>query len=270
MKFLETNTTKSNVAVLTLAILALAVVFSRFILIQSAAQSERLIENKIPERVPLKIHIKSEKAAKVRDLSNSDWFKDLEIEITNTSDKPIYFFQLFVEMPGITTDSGATMTFPVRFGRAEFLDHNAKPTKDDHPLQPKEKFIFTVSEDNRIGWEAWRTRTKKGDPTKLEITFAHLSFGDGTGFTTTGGIPYPFKRSPNEMGRCVDKPPSQTIYPGLSTPPSKRPTSFMSVKFFGRQLTLVRFHLRQTSVVPAPLVITRNSRLTIASVRLML
>jgi hypothetical protein len=236
LMILKTNLTRFNVAVLTVAILASVILFSRFVLIRSAAQTERLIENKIPERVPLKIHIKSEKAAKVRDLSNKDWFRDLEIEITNTSDKPIYFFQLFVQMPGITTDSGATMTFPVRFGRIEFLDHDAKPRPDDHPLQPKEKFIFTVSEDSQIGWEAWRARTKKGDPTKLEITFAHLSFGDGTGFTTMQGIPFPFAKSPDEIGRCVEKPPSQNTYHGLSATTLKRPTSFMSVNFFVEEI----------------------------------
>jgi hypothetical protein len=33
----------------------------------------------------------------------------------------------------------------------------------------------------------------------------HSSFGDGTGFTSTGGVYFPVKQDPNELARCRDE-----------------------------------------------------------------
>lgn len=43
---------------------------------------ERKLFNGIPKRVPLRVN--------VRNLTNESWAHDLEIEVLNTSDKPIY------------------------------------------------------------------------------------------------------------------------------------------------------------------------------------
>lgn len=175
--------------------------FSRFGLVQSAPQAaKRTFENKIPAHVPLKVKFKQEKEKKVLDPDNKNWFRDFEIEITNTSDKPIYFLSLDVQLPDVTTERGVMVAFPLRYGRVDFYDHNTKPLFDDIPIEPKATYVFTFAEDNKIGWEAWRTRTQKNDPLKLELTFHHLNFGDGTGFTTMGALPFPFKNPENGYG----------------------------------------------------------------------
>src|SRR5881396_2315597 len=54
-------------------------------------QEERQVEDSIPKHVPIKVKLKREKEAKFKDLNNSDWLRDFELEVTNTSNKPIYF-----------------------------------------------------------------------------------------------------------------------------------------------------------------------------------
>ena len=175
--------------------------FSRLVLIQNAAPqaTKRSFENKIPPHVPLTVKIKKDKEEKALDLKNKNWFRDIEIEVTNTSDKPIYFLSIDVIMPDVTTESGVMMSFPLRYGRMDFYDHNTKPLPDDIFIHPHATYIFSFEEDNKVGWEAWRARNQKPDPQKLILTFNHLNFGDGTGFTSLDAMPFPFKKNPAEV-----------------------------------------------------------------------
>lgn len=169
--------------------------FSRLGPVQSAPQqSKRTFESAVPAQVPLKIKIKKDKEDKALDPENKNWFRDIEIEITNTSDKPIYFFSLDIVMMDVLTDAGVMVTFPIRYGRGAFYEHNTKPIREDVPLEPKATKTFTFEETNIIGFEAWREKNKKNDPMKLEVWFHHLNFGDGTGFTSLNALPFPFKQ----------------------------------------------------------------------------
>lgn len=171
--------------------LTLLFLFSRLGSVQSATQqTKRTFENAIPPQVPLKVKIKKEKETKALDTANKDWFKDIEIEITNTSDKPIYFLSLDVVMTDVLTDSGVMMSFPIRYGRTDFYDHNTKPIPEDIPIEPKATVTFSFEEDNKIGYEAWRRKNKRNDPLKLQVWFHHLNFGDGTGFTSLNALPF--------------------------------------------------------------------------------
>jgi hypothetical protein len=182
---------------LILITVATIFLFSKTALVQSAPQAtERSIENKVPAHVPLEVKIKPDKESKIKDPNNKNWFRDLEIQITNTSDKPIYYFNLFVEMPDVKSETGSTMTFPIFYGRSDLVDFNVKPVPEDVPLLPKQTYTFVLSEKKAIAWEAWLKVHKKNDSTTLQITFNHLSFGDGTGFTSSLAIPYPVKQSP--------------------------------------------------------------------------
>lgn len=184
--------------------ITLLVLFSHLGPVQSATpQGKRTFENKIPPQVPLKVKIKKEKEEKALDAGNKDWFRDIQIEVTNTSDKPFYFLSLHIVMPDVLTDAGVMMSFPIRYGRVDFYDHNTKPIREDVPIEPKATFTFSFEENNIIGYEAWRVKNKKNDPLKLEVWFSHLSFGDGAGFTSLGAVPFPFKQE--EVGRCFDK-----------------------------------------------------------------
>ena len=180
---------------LLVVVIASLLLFSRLGPVQSAPQqSKRTFESAVPAQVPLKIKIKKDKEEKALDAENKNWFRDIEIEVTNTSDKPIYFLSLDIVMMDVLTDRGVRMSFPIRYGRVDFYDHNTKPIREDVPIEPKATQTFTFEETNIIGFEAWRDMNKKNDPLKLEVWFHHLNFGDGTGFTSLNALPFPFKQ----------------------------------------------------------------------------
>jgi hypothetical protein len=92
------NTKSLTLAVRVLLFLTISfvAVFSFKVFTPSRAQNadERELEDKIPKHVPIKVKIKSEKETSFRDLANPKWIRDFELDITNTSDKPIYFLEL--------------------------------------------------------------------------------------------------------------------------------------------------------------------------------
>lgn len=59
-------------------------------------------------------------------------------------------------MPDVRTESDVPTTFPLRYGRTDFYEHNTKPTSEDIPIEPKATYTFVFKENNRIGYEAWR------------------------------------------------------------------------------------------------------------------
>ena len=193
----------------TLAAIGCIVLFATLGLVQSASTqaTKRSFENKIPAHVPLQIKIKKEKEEKALDINNKNWFRDIEIEVTNTSDKPIYFLSLNLELADLApARPNALRTFFLGYGRREFYEQNTKPLPEDIPIEPNATHTFVFDEVQRLGYEAFRTRKNTTDPVKLEVSINHLSYGDGTGFTTLGALPFPFKNSPEGLGHCLPKP----------------------------------------------------------------
>lgn len=206
MKLQSEFLSRQNVIGLILVAIACSLLFSKFGKVESAVQTtKRTIENKIPAHVPLQIKFKKDKEEKIK--GNKEWYRDFEMEITNISDRPIYYFALFIQMPGVTGADGGTMVFNVFFGRAELVDPNLRPRSDDKPLMPKETYTFQIPVKNQIAWEAWQKRNNKFDVPKLEISFNHLSFGDGTGFMSLDAIPFPVKQDPEDLARCMEESP---------------------------------------------------------------
>jgi hypothetical protein len=227
--------TRRDIIGLVLIGIASVLLFSRFALVQSATPqvTKRSFENKTPPQVPLKIEIKKDKEEKALDINNKDWFRDIEIEVTNTSDKPIYFLSLDIVMPEVRTDRDVPTTFPLRYGRTDFYDHNTEPTREDIPIEPKASYTFVFPETSKMGYEAWRNKNKKNDPLKLEVWFSHLNFGDGTGFTSLSGLPFPFKSDLDELGRCLEK----------ARPPDQWAKPLSSFRRYMRRILRHRLHL---------------------------
>ena len=199
MQLTSTTLLRRDTIALILIGIASVLLLSQFPLVHSAAMqlTRRSFENKIPPQVPLKIKIKKEKEEKALDVKNKNWFRDIEIEVTNTSDKPIYFLSLNMELPDLPPENGgAIRIFPLRYGRADFYELETRPLPDDVPIQPKATYTFVIDEKNRSGYEEWRAKDNRSDPLKLEISINFLSFGDGTGFTSMSAVPFPVKNNP--------------------------------------------------------------------------
>jgi hypothetical protein len=151
--------------------------------VAAQAQPERELEDKIPKHLPIKI--------KVKNLHRENWARDLEIEVTNTSSKPIYYLFLILTLPEVKSDSNRTMGFQLGYGRNALVDFAAPLQANDVPLKPGESYTLKIPEQFSRGWERFAERRKlpKAEPKKVLIRFGQLNFGDGTGFSATDGEP---------------------------------------------------------------------------------
>lgn len=133
----------------------------------------------VPAHLPLKV--------KVKNLNSQTWVHDLEVEVTNTSDKPIYFLGFYLTLPGIKGLLGNTVGFSLTYGRAELMDFWGPLKSDDVPIKPGEKYVFKIPEGSANGWDYLREKEGRPEPTNLKLVFQELNFGDGTGYADTNG-----------------------------------------------------------------------------------
>ena len=123
-------------------------------------KEERTFEDKIPKHVPIKIKLKSEKEKAFKDLTNSEWHRDFELEVTNTSDKPIYLLELWLMLPDVKSDNNNPIAFSLRYGRIDFIHFNTRPIATDVPIQPGETYTFTIPEGEQQGWRWFKAYEK--------------------------------------------------------------------------------------------------------------
>lgn len=185
--------------VVEITLLVLLLVICAAGLVSSAAQSpaqentiqptpqERDIEDEIPKHLPINV--------KVKNLNNEKWTSDLEVEVKNTGDKPIYFLMLSLHFVDVKMENGDEIGFPFRYGRSQLYDISNHATPDDVPIKPGETITIKAPAGLSKGWEKFRVGHKMPHPKKMGITFHALNFGDGTGFHTTGGLPIPKPRA---------------------------------------------------------------------------
>jgi hypothetical protein len=116
----------------------------------------------------------------VRHLQAERWYKDLEIEVKNVSDKPIYFILAYIIFPDDKAPNGDS-GIPLVYGTAKNVDIGEFADPEDIHLDPGKTYVFTIPEDLRKGLED-RTQKYPGVHKKMVLKFALISFGDGTGF----------------------------------------------------------------------------------------
>jgi hypothetical protein len=171
----------------------------------AAAEGERYVENKIPNHVPIKTRLKPDKEKKFRDIENPDWFRDFELEVTNTSGKPIYYLNIWLVYPEVISESGKRIGVVLRYGRMDFVDFDTRPIPADVPILPGETITLKIPEMDQKGWLAHKIRENRPDPKRVELSLTQVSFGDGSGFNGSDGRPYPYTReSSNRV--CSEEP----------------------------------------------------------------
>jgi hypothetical protein len=157
-------------------------------------QEERVFEDKIPKHLPIKVKIRADKEKAAKDLDNPRWHRDLEIEVKNTGDKPIYYMFLIFEMPEIRL-AGNAVTYTLTYGENSIFDDSKGIAKtDDISLKPKETFILKLDDQQARAWEGWQKREQWPQPKNVVIICEELNFGDGTGFFGGNGSPWPLPR----------------------------------------------------------------------------
>lgn len=159
----------------------------------SAGTQERILENRIPKDVPIKIKIKKEKELIFKDLKSDKWVGELELELTNTGDRPIYYLDLLLVSD--VTIGGSHFVFPLTYGRDALGDIVSKATSEDIPIKPGETFVFKIHPGQISAWEKEVRGGKHADAGSLQIKLETLSFGDGTGLFGNSGTAYPQART---------------------------------------------------------------------------
>jgi hypothetical protein len=153
------------------------------------AMTGRLLEVQIPFHIPIKV-----------ELSNYDkepLLRNLEVKVTNTGTKPIYFLHLLLDLPKTISPAGAPIAFDLVYGRMEFIDLYEKVLPDDVPLRPGESCVLKAPENELSGFEKIEGERNyfHSDIKLVYLWLGQLNFGDGTGYTGTQGTPLPNVRS---------------------------------------------------------------------------
>ncbi|HSE30326.1 MAG TPA: hypothetical protein VLA93_01990 [Pyrinomonadaceae bacterium] len=142
-------------------------------------QGQREFRTGLPKHVPLKI--------KAKNVNNEKWTEDLEIEVANKSEKPIYFLSFSLIMQGFKASDGREFGFWLHYGRAKLIDFSESLQSSDVPLMPNESCVLRIPDADAEGWESFRKKNGKPHPSKIGLVFQSLNFGDGTGFSDAQG-----------------------------------------------------------------------------------
>jgi len=159
---------------------AIVIFLIKSLIVFTSAQSTPREERKFKKReyggMPIRVR-------KVKNLQSETWPNDLEIEVENVSDKPIYFINAVLEFPDDPAPNGSSGIL-FKFGNIENMDIREIANTEDERLDPGEKVTLVVDNFYRKGLLA-RQKRYPHNFKKLEFWFGSISFGDGTGFQGT-------------------------------------------------------------------------------------
>lgn len=169
----------------------------------------------------------SETPVKVKEVRNlqkeEDWFRDLEIEVRNVSDKPIYFMEVSIHFPNVPAPPSPTPTphpetgyipkavtgFGIAYGAYRLINVHELAGPDDVPLKPGETYVFKVPESMVMGFEYMKKERKNLSPkiwNKIELWLHIVNFGDGTGYAGGQKVSYSKKVGAKPAGRKTAPP----------------------------------------------------------------
>jgi hypothetical protein len=176
----------------------------------ATAQNKLAVEPTVPERklkyeVPAHIPLKLE----VRNVEKEHWMREMEVEVTNTGDKPIYFLEFIVELPEVISPLGNITGYTLTYGSFEIMDFSTRPRVEDEPIQPGKSYTFKFPAKWAADWEWGKEKEGLADPQQLLLVFHRLNYGDGTGFLGRHGTPLPSNRPAKY--RAVSKSRTQSI-----------------------------------------------------------
>ena len=156
---------------------------------QTDEKEEREVVEKIPKHLPIKVKIK--KPEKLKDAKNEEWLGELEVEVTNTGAKPIYYLHISVFLPDVVAPNGHPFGYPLKYGRSQLNSISEPVRPDDVPMLPGEVVVLKVPAERAALWRRGRAEGDRPNPKKIKFIFNYLNFGDGTGFVGSTGKPLP-------------------------------------------------------------------------------
>ena len=187
---------------------------------QSPSEGEREVVEKIPKHLPIKVKIK--KPEKLKDAKNEEWLGELEVEVTNTGTKPIYYLHISVFLPDVFAPTGYPFGYPLKYGRTALVDLDEPVRPDDVPLRPGEVVVLKVPAERAELWRRGRAEGDRPNPKKIELIFNNLNFGDGTGFV--GGKPLPEVKERGANATCPGGDGNAVGAASAASPPQTKPS----------------------------------------------
>ena len=144
--------------------------------------------SKVPKHLPIEIEIINGKS--------EDILSDVEVKVTNTGEKPIYYLKFVIMTTKDFIDlNGNRFGFEMKYGRPNLVTFTELANETDVPIKKDESYTFRVNKREIKGFKQEVNRILQLEiPKKFLLEFQFLSFGDGSGFWTTGGTPFPSKQ----------------------------------------------------------------------------
>src|SRR5262249_12541848 len=100
-----------------------------------ATQHERKLKIKGLKDMPLEIRA-------IKNLESENWVNELEIEVKNLGNKPIYFIYGHISFPDDRI-ADQEVAVPFTFGKAENVEIKRLADVNDPHLNPQEVFVYT-------------------------------------------------------------------------------------------------------------------------------
>ncbi len=133
----------------------------------------------------------------VRNLDAPDWIKDVEEEIENRSNQPIYYVRVklsFPEVPKSTELDGIPrgLSTALAYGWKEFFAHPRELARpEDVPINPGEKAVLRLDQPRSEGLKHYlhRHNVPESATKRVFVRIEAVSFGDGSGYRS-GSIPF--------------------------------------------------------------------------------
>lgn len=152
---------------------------------EQADSSVRVIEDQIPTHIPIKVDLGN--------LEAEPLYRNLEVKVTNTSNKPIYYLELMIVLPDVQAPEGAATILPLRYGRTKLINFQEPIKAEDVPIRPGESYVLKATEKYLGRLERYFDKIKfaRSEIKTIQVAFQELNFGDQTGYSTTGGIAIP-------------------------------------------------------------------------------
>jgi hypothetical protein len=151
----------------------------------AAEASAYTIENQIPAHLPLKVELLN--------LDKEPLLANIEVKVTNTSKKPIYFLELAITLPDFSLPQGAPLGYVFQYGRSDLATFKEPANSEDKPINPNESYVFKVTGEMLSIFEEQMTQINhtQSEVRRVYLFFAQLNFGDKTGFLSNAGTPIP-------------------------------------------------------------------------------
>jgi hypothetical protein len=204
----------------------------------SSAPNERKFENTIPEHVPIKVKLKSERSFK--DLKNKGWARELELEVKNTGSKPIHYLYVILLMPDVLLEDGVPLSFRLSYGKSSLSEASTPLRPDETPIPPGESVTLKIQGKGWKAYEMRREEKKRADPRRVRLELQILDYGDGTGFESTQGAPM----LPQPKKSSLDKSPAKESGSACQPSPDERTrdftVSFLKTASFSEPASLLR------------------------------